>query len=76
MKIMVRAPLMADKIKDLLDGQTLDGARFSFVSKSGMDMTFEVTGDDLASLDPAAIAKSAIKSTSFGKGIYFSVTDV
>jgi len=72
MEIMVRSALMADKIKELLDGKTIGGVGFSFVEKKGMDMTFSAEGDTNEK-DAAAIAKNAIKSTDYGKGIYFTV---
>ena len=73
MEIIVRAPLMADKIKELLDGNTFGGVRFSFLGKTGMEMTFGVSGDGADNIDAAAAAKSAVRSTDYGKGIYFSV---
>ena len=72
MDIIVKAPLMSEKIKDLLNNKTIDGVRFAFVDKKGMEMTFRVSGD-FENTDAVAIAKSAIKSTDYGKGIYFSV---
>jgi len=75
MRIVVKAPLMADKMKDLLDGNTFKGVQYAFVEKTGMEMTFEASGEGIESLDPAAIAKSAIKDTEFGKGIFFSVVE-
>ena len=73
MDIIVKSPLMADKIKELLDGKTIEGACFSFTDKKGMEMTFHVTGDNIEKTDAAGIAKNAIKATDYGKGIYFSV---
>jgi len=64
---------MADKIKDLLDNKTIDGASFAFTGKKGMDMMFNVSGDAVGKDDAVSIVKKAIKSTEFGKGIYFSV---
>lgn len=73
MNIIVKAPLMADKIKELLDGNTIDGVNFMFVEKKGMEMIFSVSGDHVEAMDVAGITKSAIKATDYGKGIYFSV---
>ena len=73
MMIVVRAPLMSDKIRDLLDNKTIGGVRFAFVEKRGMELAFRISGDGIESKDVVGIAKSAIKSTDFGKGIYFSV---
>jgi hypothetical protein len=75
MKISVRTALMADKIKDLLDGNTIDGVTFNYLEKQGIELIFNVTGDNIETLDVAAITKSSIKATSYGKGLYFSVTE-
>ena len=73
MNIIVKAPLMADKIKNLLDGNTFDGVNFVFIDKKGMEMIFSVSGDSIEVLDVVTITKNAIKATDYGKGIYFSV---
>lgn len=73
MTIVVKTPLMADKIKELLDGNSFGGASFVFADKKGMEMEFSVSGDDIEKMDVAAIAKNAIKATDYGKGIFFSV---
>ena len=73
MEIIIKSPLMADKIKELLNNKTIDGAGFVFENKKGMEMTFSVSGDAIMAEDAVSIAKKAIKSTDFGKGIYFSV---
>jgi len=73
MNIIIKAPLMQDMIKDLLDGGVFEGVVFSFVEKKGMDLTFSATGANIETMDIAAVAKKAIKSTEYGKGIYFSV---
>ena len=75
MVIIVKSPLMQDKIKDLLDGGIFDGVRFSFIGKKGIELTFSVSGDNIETADAAAIAKSAIKATEFGKGIMLSVSN-
>jgi len=73
MNIIIKTPLMQDKIKDLLDGGVFDGIIFSFVEKKGIELIFSASGDNLETMDVAAVAKKAIKSTEYGKGIYFSV---
>jgi|GEM_PF-1935712 len=73
MNIIIKAPLMADKIKELLDGNSFNGTSFSFVEKKGMDMKFVVECEDLSSQDVIDITKKAIKDTDFGKALYFSV---
>ena len=73
MEIVIKAPLMADKIKDLLNDKSIEGAGFVFIEKKGLEMKFVVSGEGIRAEDAAAIAKKAIKSTDYGKGIYFSV---
>ena len=75
MKISVRSALMSDKIKDLLDGNTYSGVKFDYLEKQGIELLFAVSGDGIETLDVIGIAKSAIKATSYGKGLYFSVTE-
>ena len=75
MDVVVKSALMADKIKELLDGKTIDGVSFSFVDKKGMDMTFHAACAGAGDIDAAAVVKTAIKSTDYGKGIYFSVSN-
>ncbi|MEM1486335.1 hypothetical protein V6615_15950 [Oscillospiraceae bacterium PP1C4] len=72
MTITVHAPLKGEQIRTLLDGYKKDGVTFSFVKRTGITLTFEVTG---ASADDAcALAKSLIKGTEFGKVLYLSIT--
>jgi len=73
MNIVVRTTLMQDKIISLLDGGVFNGVVFSFVEKKGMALTFHASGDNIETMDVAAVVKKAIKSTEYGKGIYFSV---
>ena len=71
MNILVRAPLKADDIKQLLDGNSYDGYTFSFVKKTGIDMEFEITGE--GPKDPVDVVKSTIRGTDYGSALYFSV---
>ena len=71
MNIIVRAPLKAEEIKQLLDGNSYDGYDFNFVKKAGIDMEFEVTGE--AAKDPVDVVKSVIRGTDYGSALYFSV---
>jgi len=73
MDIIIKSPLMQDKIIDTLSGGTFHGLGFSYMGKKGMEMTFSVTGDGAETEDAVAAAKSAIKATAFGKGLFFSV---
>ena len=71
MSIIVKAPLKADDIKQLLDGNSYDGYAFSFIKKTGIDMEFEVTGE--SAKDPVDVVKAAIRGTDYGSALYFSV---
>ena len=73
MNVIIKAPLMQDKIKGWLDGGTFGGVSFSFIGQKGIELVFGVSGDDIGSTDLIAVAKSAIRSSDFGKGIMFSV---
>ena len=75
MKISVRSALMSDKIKDLFNEQTINGVSYEFSGKQGIELLFDVTGENIESLDVVAITKSAIKATDYGRGLYFSVTE-
>lgn len=69
--IFVQSPLKRDYIKELIDGQTIDGATFTFVKIEGMKIYFSVDG-----VDPekgAAIAKSVVKKSDLGSALYFTV---
>jgi len=70
-KIIVKAPLKAENIQQLLDGAEDEGFTFRFVEKKGFEMEFEVTGESFA--DPVDVVKALIKATDYGKGLYFSV---
>ena len=74
MNIVFRVTHMQDMIKDLLDGGVFDGIVFSFIEKKGIELTFSASGDNIETMDVVALVKKAIKSTEYGKGIYFSVT--
>jgi len=73
MDVIVKSPLMQDKIIDTLGSGTFHGLSFSFAGKNGMEMTFNVTGEGAETEDAVAVAKSAIKATAYGKGLFFSV---
>jgi len=73
MDVIVRAPLMQEKIKGLLDGGEFSGVSLSFTEKKGIELVFHASGENIASLDVASIIKSAVKATDFGKGIMLSV---
>lgn len=76
MKVVIKAPLMADKIKELFDNKVIDDLSFTFLEKQAMEMSFLVEGDNLENVDVVTLVKNTIKNTEFGRGIYFSVNEL
>lgn len=66
--VYVGSALKQDEIKT-----TLEEIGFKFVSKKGIKLAFEHEGMENA--EAIAKAKTAIKGTSYGKVLYFSVKD-
>lgn len=74
MKIAIRSALKKEEIKQLLDGQTIQGITFTHAGTLGADIKFEVdTTDQEAAI---STAKKTVKSAPFGAAILFSVTVV
>jgi len=65
---------MQDRIVETLCAGDFDGVSFTFTEKKGMELTFSVAGVSAENADAAAIAKTAIKATNYGKGLFFSVS--
>ena len=69
--IYINCPLKQEYIIDLLENATDSKFTFKFVEKQGIKMTFDAGTDDI---DAAiAEAKRLIKSTDFGKVLYFQI---
>ncbi len=66
--VYVGSALKQEEIKS-----TLEEIGFKFVSKKGIKLAFEHEG--MESAEAVAKAKTAIKGTSYGKVLYFSVKD-
>lgn len=73
MKIIIQTPLKNEEIKALLQEQEHEGIRYTFIGKKGIGMEFECQGDKEPSA--AAVAKQIIKSTDWGKVLYFTVVE-
>ena len=73
MKILINTPMMGDKITELLTGYKENGVAFQFIQKTGMKMEFEVSG--IEGQPAVDLVKGIIKSTEFGKVLYFSVSE-
>ncbi len=70
--LTVSAPLMTDKVKDMLDGYDNDGITIRFVERSGMNLKFDVTGiSGYAAVD---LAKAIVRSSEYGNALYFGVS--
>ncbi|MFL2125569.1 hypothetical protein ACEN4K_11755 [Marinilactibacillus psychrotolerans] len=72
--IKVNSALQQDKIIELLNNLTEENTHFAYHKKEGISLLFETDADDLEKA--AKIAKSAIKSQSWGSVLYFQVVSV
>lgn len=72
--IKVNSALQQDKIIELLNNLTEENIHFGYHKKEGISLLFETDADDLEKA--AKIAKSAIKSQSWGSVLYFQVVSV
>lgn len=72
--IKVNSALQQDKIIELLNNLTEENTHFVYHKKEGISLLFETDADDLEKA--AKIAKSAIKSQSWGSVLYFQVVSV
>ncbi|MCI6255874.1 MAG: hypothetical protein MR648_04670 [Clostridiales bacterium] len=68
--LIVKAPLLTDKVCAALDGYDKDGVTIKLVSRKGMELDFEMTGK--SGFDAASLAKSIVRSHDFGNALYFS----
>jgi hypothetical protein len=65
--------MKAEEIKELLTAYTEAGVSFKFIKKTGLKMEFETAGiEGQAAID---LVKKLIRSTDYGKVLYFSVSD-
>ncbi|MDR1143569.1 MAG: hypothetical protein LBK77_05020 [Spirochaetaceae bacterium] len=73
MKLFVSTALKAADIKTLLENYKEDGVAYGFIKKNGLKMEFEVSGiDGQAAVD---LTKKIIRSTEYGKVLFFSVSE-
>lgn len=69
--IYISSALKQQEIIELLEKMEGD-ISFKYLEKKGIKLSFEISGGEpQAAID---IAKAAIKSTDFGKALYFQVT--
>jgi hypothetical protein len=74
MKLFVSTALKAGDIKNLLEGYGEGGVSYRFVKKTGMKMEFEVSG--VEGQKAVDLAKKIIRSTEYGKVLFFSVSEL
>lgn len=74
MKIIIQTPLKNEEIKALLEEKEHNGVQYRFAGKKGIGMEFEAAGENEKSA--VDIAKQIIKSTDWGKVLYFTVSEV
>jgi hypothetical protein len=73
MKLFVSTALKAADIKTLLENYREDGVSYGFVKKNGLKMEFEVSGiEGQAAVD---LTKKIIRTTEYGKVLFFSVSE-
>ncbi|NMB18738.1 MAG: hypothetical protein GX984_04710 [Erysipelothrix sp.] len=71
----IQSPMKRDFFIELLNGQTIDEVTFKLEKEEGMKLFFSYEGD--VNLDRAIrVAKDHIKTTDYGKVLYYIVMPV
>lgn len=71
----VQSPMKREFFVELLDGQTINEVTFKFDKIEGMKIYFDYTGD--VDVEGAIrVAKDHIKTTNYGKVLYYIVMPV
>jgi hypothetical protein len=73
MKLFVSSALKTGDIQELLGSYAEGGISYSFVKKTGLKMEFEVRG--VEGQDAVDLTKKIIRSTDYGKVLFFSVSE-
>lgn len=68
--LVVKAPLLTDKVCGVLDGYDKDGVTIKLLDRKGMELQFEMTGK--SGFDAVGLAKEIVRSHDFGNALYFS----
>lgn len=68
--LIVKAPLLTDKVCEVLDGYVQDGVTIRLLNRKGMELEFEMTGK--SGFDAVGLAKEIVRSHDFGNALYFS----
>lgn len=70
--LVVRAPLLTHKVREVLDGYDKDGIVIRFRRQEGMRLEFDITG--VGGYNAVSLAKRIVRSYDWGNTLYFSVT--
>ena len=70
--LVVNAPLLTDKVKNVLDGYDKDGITIKFRAQKGMRLEFDITGID--GYDAVSLAKHIVRKNDWGNALYFSAS--
>ena len=71
-KLVISAPMCADRIIELFDGYSQDGIEIKYLSKNGMKLYFDING--IEGDEAVSMAKKMLRSTDWAKSLYFYVT--
>lgn len=74
MKIFVNAAMKNEEIIKLLSEYTENNVEFKFIKKTGLKLEFEA--NNIEKQAAVNLVKTLIKSTDFGKILYFTVEAV
>lgn len=70
--LVVKSPMLTEKVKEVLDGYEDQGVKISFLKQDGMSLYFSIEGID--GYDAISLTKKIIRSNDWGNSIYFSVS--
>lgn len=69
--ITVSCPIKQEFVIEVLDGKTIDGIKYTFEGKSGINLKFSISPENKE--EAIAIAKKTIKATEVGSVLYFQI---
>lgn len=69
--ITVSCPIKQEFVIEVLDGKTIDGIKYTYEGKSGINLKFAISPENKD--EAIAIAKKTIKATEVGSVLYFQI---
>lgn len=69
--ITISCPIKQEFIIETLDGKTIEGIRYTYEGKTGINLRFQINSEDTEKA--IRIAKSTIKATQIGSVLYFQI---